>query len=56
MYYPNVDEDNSDTTIEFGKFRLNYLSEKPSQDYSIRRIECENLQVNLTIILFYLKF
>ena len=45
MYYPNLDEDNSDTTIEFGKFRLNYLSETPSQDYSIRRIECENLQV-----------
>jgi hypothetical protein len=45
MYYPNVDEENSDMVIEFGKFRLNYLSEKPNVDYSIRTIECENLQV-----------
>ena len=51
MYYPNLDEDNSETTIEFGKFRLNYLSETPSKDYSIRTIECENLQVNTKLFI-----
>ena len=51
MYYPNLDEDNSETTIELGKFRLNYLSETPSKDYSIRTIECENLQVNTKLFI-----
>ena len=45
MYYPNVDEENMDLAVEFGKFRLNYLSEKPYEDYTIRTIECENLEV-----------
>ena len=45
MYYPNVDEENSEMVVEFGKFRLNYLSEKPFEDFSIRVIECENVQV-----------
>lgn len=46
MYYPNVDEENCDFTITFGKFKLNYMSEKPYQDFTIRTIECENLEVN----------
>lgn len=45
MYFPNVDEESSDLTLEFGKFRLNYLSEKPFKDFTIRTIECENLEV-----------
>lgn len=45
MYYPNLDEENAEMTLEFGKFRLNYQSERPFKDFSIRTIECENLQV-----------
>lgn len=52
MYYPNVDEENCDFTLTFGKFKLNYLSEKPYQDFTIRTIECENLEV---LIFFFKK-
>ncbi len=46
MYFPNLDEDdNSEMTLTFGKFKLNYISEQPGIDYSIRVIECENLEV-----------
>lgn len=44
MYFPNVDEDNCEMTLTFGKFKLNYVSEQPDNDYSIRVIECENLE------------
>lgn len=44
MYYPNVDEDNSELSVEYGKFRLNYLSELPFEDFAIRTIECENIE------------
>jgi hypothetical protein len=44
MYYPNVDEEQSEFSLEFGKFKLNYSSERPSVDYAIRTIECENTQ------------
>ena len=47
MYFPNLDDDISEMTLTFGKFRLNYISEQPSIDYSIRVIECENTEVNL---------
>jgi hypothetical protein len=45
MYFPNADEDNGDMTLKFGKFNLNYVSETPFEDFSIRIIECENLEV-----------
>ena len=45
MYYPNVDEDNSELSVEYGKFRLNYLSELTFEDFAIRTIECENIEV-----------
>lgn len=50
MYYPNLDEENSEETLEFGKFRLNYMSERPFTDFAIRVIECENMEVSQTII------
>merc|ERR1712127_1130246 len=31
-------------TMTFGKFKLNYISEQPGIDFSIRVIECENLE------------
>ena len=53
MYYPNLDEDNSEMTFTFGKFRLNYISEQPGIDYSVRVIECEKLEV-ISITLLHL--
>lgn len=52
MYFPNVDEENGETTLKFGKFNLHYISEKPFEDFSIRTIECENSEVlfNLFIL------
>lgn len=46
MYYPNADEENGELELEFGKFKLHYLSEKPSKDFSIRIIDCENTEVS----------
>ena len=45
MYYPNTDEEGGELKVEFGKFRLNYASERLFQDFAIRNIECENLEV-----------
>jgi hypothetical protein len=55
MYFPNLDDDSSEMTLQFGKFRLNYVSEQPSLDYSIRVIECENLEVLIFFIVLFLK-
>ena len=46
MYYPNTDEENDESTLEFGKYRLNYLSERIFEDFAIRSIECINMEVN----------
>lgn len=56
MYYPNLDEDNYEMTLTFGKFRLNYISEQPGVDYSIRVIECENLEQKETRLIHHLHF
>lgn len=56
MYYPNLDEDNYEMTLTFGKFRLNYISEQPGEDYSIRVIECENLEQKETRSVYHLHF
>jgi protein tyrosine phosphatase len=56
MYYPNLDEINSELEIEFGKFRLNYLSERPMKDYVIREIECENMEQKEKRIIFHCHF
>ena len=45
MYYPNADEDNSEFIIEYGRFRLNYLSELTFEDFAIRTLELENTEV-----------
>ena len=45
MYYPNTDEEDAEMRLEFGKFRLNYVSERLFQDFAIRIIECENAEV-----------
>jgi hypothetical protein len=47
MYYPNTDEENDELNLEFGKFRLGYLSERVFEDFAIRSIECENSEVFL---------
>ena len=54
MYYPSVDEDNSELCIEFGKFRLSYSSERPFEDFSIRTIDCENIEVIFIFIFIVL--
>lgn len=46
MYFPNVDEENGEANLKFGKFNLNYIKEKLFEDFSIRTIEVENLEVN----------
>jgi hypothetical protein len=45
MYYPNADEENSEFIIEYGRFRLNYLSELTFEDFAIRTLELENIEV-----------
>jgi hypothetical protein len=45
VYYPNVDEDDSELEMIFGKFQISYLSEQPFEDYVIRKLEVENLDV-----------
>lgn len=52
VYYPNVDEDESDLEMNFGKFQISYLSEQPFEDYVIRRLEVENLDV-ISLVLFF---
>lgn len=46
MYYPNSDEEDAEMRLDFGKFRLNYVSERLFQDFAIRIIECENAEVS----------
>lgn len=45
MYYPNADEENSEFLIEYGRFRLNYSSELTFEDFAIRTLELENIEV-----------
>ena len=45
VYYPNVDEDDSELEMIFGKFQISYSSEQPFEDYVIRKLEVENLDV-----------
>jgi protein tyrosine phosphatase len=47
MYYPNADEDNSELYMEFGRFRVNYLSELTFEDFAIRTLELENIEIYL---------
>jgi len=56
MYFPNADEDNGDMTLKFGKFNLNYISEIPFEDFSIRTIECENMEQKETREIYHLHF
>ena len=56
MYYPNADEDNSEFILEYGRFRLNYLSELTFEDFAIRTLELENVEVGentLRIFFFF---
>ena len=50
MYYPNADEENSELCIEFGKFRINYLSELTFENFAIRTLELENVEVRKTFL------
>ena len=56
MYYPNKDEINGQLVMEFGKFKINYLNENKLNEYLIRTIELENLELNVKRVIYHLHF
>jgi protein tyrosine phosphatase len=56
MYYPNTDEEDGELKLEFGKFRLNYSSERLFQDFAIRTVECENLEQKQSREVYHVHF
>ena len=48
MYFPNLDGDfnMNNERLKFGKFEINYLSEKPLKDYVIREFDLINTDLN----------
>ena len=47
MYWPSEENDDQESVVTFGSFRIQFLSDKRNQYYIIRSLELENLEVSL---------